>query len=95
MASSSAQSKPDSKATDNKAEQTQATQQKPAAADMDHDEFEDFKVEDWPEEETEAAQNGGETRHLWEESWDDDDTTEDFSAQLREELKKVNESKRR
>lgn len=45
MASSSAQSKPDSKATDNKAEQTQATQQKPAAADMDHDEFEDFKVE--------------------------------------------------
>jgi 26 proteasome complex subunit DSS1 len=26
---------------------------------------------------------------LWEESWDDDDTNDDFSAQLKEELKKV------
>jgi hypothetical protein len=45
MASSSTQTKADSKATDGKPEQTQATQQKPVAADMDHDEFEDFKVE--------------------------------------------------
>ena len=38
---------------------------------------------DWPEEETEAAGGGGTTKHLWEESWDDDDTIDDFSAQLR------------
>ncbi|KAG6004100.1 hypothetical protein E4U43_000797 [Claviceps pusilla] len=37
---------------------------------------------DWPEEQTEAAQSG-ETKHLWEESWDDDDTTDDFSKQLK------------
>ncbi|KAG5934477.1 hypothetical protein E4U19_004080 [Claviceps sp. Clav32 group G5] len=46
------------------------------------DEFEDFPVDDWPDEQTEAAQ-GGQTNHLWEESWDDDDTTDDFSVQLR------------
>lgn len=38
---------------------------------------------DWPEEETEAAAGDGATQHLWEESWDDDDTSDDFSAQLR------------
>ena len=32
-----------------------------------------------------AATNG----HLWEESWDDDDTNEEFAVQLREELKKL------
>jgi 26 proteasome complex subunit DSS1 len=38
---------------------------------------------DWPEEQTEAAQGNGDTKHLWEESWDDDDTTDDFSTQLK------------
>lgn len=38
---------------------------------------------DWPEDQTEAAQGSHETKHLWEESWDDDDTTDDFSAQLK------------
>lgn len=41
---------------------------------------------DWTAEETEAATGGagGETTtHLWEESWDDDDTSDDFSAQLK------------
>lgn len=38
---------------------------------------------DWPDEQTEAAQRSGDTKHLWEESWDDDDTTDDFSAQLK------------
>jgi len=38
---------------------------------------------DWTEQETEAAGNGGTTQHLWEESWDDDDTSDDFSAQLK------------
>ncbi|KAJ1334144.1 26 proteasome complex subunit DSS1 [Microdochium nivale] len=76
--------------------------QKTAAPLEEDDEFEDFPVEDWPAEETEAAATaasgdaaGTTTGHLWEESWDDDDTTDDFSAQLREELKKVEASKRR
>jgi hypothetical protein len=42
---------------------------------------------DWPAEETESAaqtaSGNGTTQHLWEESWDDDDTSDDFSAQLR------------
>ncbi|KAB2569612.1 DSS1/SEM1 domain-containing protein [Lasiodiplodia theobromae] len=65
-------------------------QQKPAAALEEDDEFEDFPVEDWEQEDTELPTAN---THLWEESWDDDDTSEDFSAQLKEELKKV-EAKR-
>ncbi|KAI9800106.1 MAG: 26S proteasome complex subunit [Sarcosagium campestre] len=65
--------------------------QKPAASLEEDDEFEDFPVEDWTQEETDVP--GGNT-HLWEESWDDDDTNEDFSAQLKEELKKVEAAKR-
>lgn len=38
---------------------------------------------DWEQEETEAAGGSGTTKHLWEESWDDDDTSDDFSAQLK------------
>lgn len=38
---------------------------------------------DWNEEETEAAGGSEATKHLWEESWDDDDTSDDFSAQLK------------
>ncbi|KAF6236734.1 hypothetical protein HO173_005025 [Letharia columbiana] len=65
-------------------------QQKPAAALEEDDEFEDFPVDDWAPEESEVppGQEGG-TTHLWEESWDDDDTSEDFSKQLKEELAKV------
>ncbi|KAL2003557.1 hypothetical protein VTN02DRAFT_3340 [Thermoascus thermophilus] len=66
-------------------------QQKPPVLEED-DEFEDFPVEDWPQEETEQGATGGNV-HLWEESWDDDDASEDFSKQLREELKKVEASK--
>ena len=75
----------------------QQPQEKPTAAALgEDDEFEDFPVDDWPEDQTEAAQGrNGEAKHLWEESWDDDDTTDDFSAQLKEELKKVEASKRR
>lgn len=35
---------------------------------------------DWTQEEAEVP---GDNTHLWEESWDDDDTNEDFSAQLK------------
>jgi 26 proteasome complex subunit DSS1 len=67
----------DSKST----EQPLATDanKKPAVLEED-DEFEDFPVEDWTEEETQIP-NGN--AHLWEESWDDDDTNEDFAVQLR------------
>ena len=37
---------------------------------------------DWPAEDQEVPGEGG-TNHLWEESWDDDDTSEDFSKQLK------------
>jgi len=36
---------------------------------------------DWKESETDVQNPPG--GRLWEESWDDDDTTEDFSTQLR------------
>ncbi|RKF60115.1 putative 26S proteasome complex subunit sem-1 [Erysiphe neolycopersici] len=63
-----------------------------AAASLEEDdEFEDFPIENWGPEETEGANNN---LNLWEESWDDDDTSEDFSTQLKEELKKVNANKK-
>lgn len=37
-------------------------------------------VIDWQEEDTQLP---GGNAHLWEESWDDDDTNEDFAVQLR------------
>ncbi|KAI7775662.1 26S proteasome complex subunit [Diaporthe eres] len=90
----SSQPKKDDKPTPSNEAKPEETQQKSAAALEEDDEFEDFPVEDWSVEETEAA-NSSETKHLWEESWDDDDTSDDFSQQLKEELKKVEESKRR
>ncbi|KAB8255121.1 DSS1/SEM1 family-domain-containing protein [Aspergillus pseudonomiae] len=62
----------------------QPQQQKPPVLEED-DEFEDFPVEDWPQEETEQASGSanGANGHLWEESWDDDDAAEDFSKQLK------------
>ncbi|OAA53321.1 DSS1/SEM1 family protein [Cordyceps fumosorosea ARSEF 2679] len=74
--------------TDDKPTATAATEQPPkdtkATALGEDDEFEDFPVDDWPEDQTEAAQgSNGQTKHLWEESWDDDDTTDDFSTQLK------------
>ncbi|KJZ71366.1 Putative 26S proteasome complex subunit sem-1 [Hirsutella minnesotensis 3608] len=60
-----------------------APEQKATTALGEDDEFEDFPVDDWPEDQTEAAQGSGEAKHLWEESWDDDDTSDDFSAQLK------------
>jgi 26 proteasome complex subunit DSS1 len=78
-------------------EQPLAPEKKPAAQLEEDDEFEDFPVEgllcldrglvhhadkptDWTEEETQIP-NGN--THLWEESWDDDDTSDDFAVQLR------------
>ena len=79
--------------------QPAAVSAKPAPQLEEDDEFEDFPVEgthyqgpresrervltkslDWGEEET---QTHGDKTHLWEESWDDDDTTEEFANQLR------------
>ncbi|KAL8738085.1 MAG: hypothetical protein Q9181_001071 [Wetmoreana brouardii] len=61
---------------------TMKDEQKPTAALEEDDEFEDFPVEDWPAEDQEVPE-GGTSTHLWEESWDDDDTSEDFSKQLK------------
>ncbi|KAJ5279867.1 hypothetical protein N7478_005239 [Penicillium angulare] len=66
-------------------------QQKPQVLEED-DEFEDFPVEDWSQEDAEQSAANGGNEHLWEESWDDDDAAEDFSKQLKEELKKVEAS---
>ncbi|KAI9886444.1 MAG: 26S proteasome complex subunit [Watsoniomyces obsoletus] len=74
-------SKPDEKPTE-----TSGDQEKPAVALEEDDEFEDFPVEDWTQED---AENPKGNLNLWEESWDDDDINEDFSAQLKQELKKV------
>ncbi|KAJ5151986.1 hypothetical protein N7492_010281 [Penicillium capsulatum] len=74
----------------NQADATEKPQQKPQVLEED-DEFEDFPVEDWPQEEAEqpsGSANGGD-EHLWEESWDDNAEAEEFSKQLKEELKKV------
>ncbi|KAF5020166.1 hypothetical protein F66182_7806 [Fusarium sp. NRRL 66182] len=73
----------DPKTTEQEKPADEKLEQKPAALGED-DEFEDFPVEDWPEDQTEAAKGSGETKHLWEESWDDDDTSDDFSHELNE-----------
>lgn len=75
------------KTADPKAAEQALKEQKPAAPLEEDDEFEDFPIEDWSAEDTQVP-TGGNT-HLWEESWDDDDTSDDFSVQLREELKKL------
>ncbi|KAI5309660.1 hypothetical protein KEM55_002717 [Ascosphaera atra] len=79
--------------------QPDTQQQQPTTTDTlahpvvleEDDEFEDFPVEDWPQDDQEVT---GNTDHLWEESWDDEDANEDFSRQLREEIKKVEAQKR-
>lgn len=38
-------------------------------------------LSDWPQEDAEVP--GEQNAHLWEESWDDDDTSDDFSKQLK------------
>jgi len=49
---------------------------------------------DWSkEDELGTAGSGAGTTHLWEESWDDDDTSDEFSQQLKEELKKMGHGK--
>ncbi|RDL41903.1 putative SEM1 Regulator of exocytosis and pseudohyphal differentiation [Venustampulla echinocandica] len=85
-------SAPTTNATSSDKNADPAKDTKPAAALEEDDEFEDFPVENWTQDDTEVP---GDNTHLWEESWDDDDTSEDFSAQLKEELKKVEASKKR
>ncbi|KAI8335023.1 DSS1/SEM1 family-domain-containing protein [Chlamydoabsidia padenii] len=48
------------------------------------DEFEEFAVEDWAEEEEDKDDT-----HYWEDNWDDDDIEDDFSQQLKAELEKT------
>lgn len=67
--------------SDNKDNSKPLQPQKAGAQLEEDDEFEDFPVEDWAKEEEVGAQ--GANTHLWEESWDDDDTSDDFSVQLK------------
>ncbi|CAM6011757.1 unnamed protein product [Sphagnum compactum] len=49
----------------------------------DDDEFEEFENEaDWDDKE----EDGKDALQQWEDDWDDDDVTDDFSVQLRKEL---------
>ncbi|KAK5123092.1 26S proteasome complex subunit [Meristemomyces frigidus] len=83
----------DATVTDSKDGSQPLRPQKPAAQLEEDDEFEDFPIEaqDWAKEEEVGAQANN--AHLWEESWDDDDTSDDFSVQLKEELKKMESRK--
>ncbi|KAF1984736.1 hypothetical protein K402DRAFT_358751 [Aulographum hederae CBS 113979] len=54
------------------------------------DEFEDFPAQDWTQEDSELPSGN---QHLWEESWDDDNTSDDFGKLLKEEMKKVGKDK--
>ena len=47
---------------------------------------------DWTKDEEVGSQAGA--THLWEESWDDDDTSDDFSVQLKAELEKAGAQKK-
>jgi 26 proteasome complex subunit DSS1 len=47
---------------------------------------------DWTKEEEVGSQTAA--THLWEESWDDDDTSDDFSVQLKAELEKAGSQKK-
>lgn len=89
-AADSSSSAAKAKSSDTKDTSQSLQSQKPAAQLEEDDEFEDFPVEDWAKEEEVGSQANN--THLWEESWDDDDTTDDFSVQLKEELKKMGKS---
>ena len=51
-----------------------------------------YFILDWPDDQTDLAKGSEAHAHLWEESWDDDDTNDDFAKMLKEELKRVGES---
>ncbi|KAJ2625851.1 hypothetical protein GGI25_000279 [Coemansia spiralis] len=78
--------------TDEKKEQTQAgtdaaAQQAPVANVLEEDdEFEEFKVEDWNQDDEDKDDAA-----LWDDNWDDDDLEDDFSKQLRVELEKASQ----
>ncbi|MCJ1356600.1 MAG: 26S proteasome complex subunit [Icmadophila ericetorum] len=82
-ASAPPSSAPTTNATASDSSSASTTQQEPSKPNValeEDDEFEDFPVEDWPQEDAEVPT---ETQRLWEESWDDDDTSEDFAKQLK------------
>ncbi|GAA5851104.1 hypothetical protein JCM5353_000230 [Sporobolomyces roseus] len=72
---------------------------------QEDDEFEEFPESDWKDSDTfgaslagKAGQNGAAGAKggksldlLWEDNWDDDDVSDDFSVQLRGELLKQSE----
>ncbi|KIM33141.1 hypothetical protein M408DRAFT_325959 [Serendipita vermifera MAFF 305830] len=98
MADSSATAKDVSMDDKNAEKKAEESQQPQLGVLEEDDEFEEFAVQEWKDEETDVAKyleqsgatgGGGAPSHLWEDSWDDDDVEEDFSVQLREELAKA------
>ena len=63
--------------------------EKPAGVSLEEDdEFEEFENDEWDAAEEETADI-----EQWENDWDDDDLTDDFSKQLRAELEKFAKKK--
>ncbi|GAA5972050.1 hypothetical protein JCM11641_002472 [Rhodosporidiobolus odoratus] len=66
---------------------------------QEDDEFEEFPVEDWDPKDSYGAKldksagtdSAKALDSLWEDDWDDDDVSDDFSVQLRGELLKQQE----
>ncbi|EIM22600.1 hypothetical protein E3Q22_02599 [Wallemia mellicola] len=70
--------------------QTEQSNQIPQLGALEEDdEFEEFEIDDWRDDECEFS-NLGTNDKLWQDSWDDDDQDDDFSHQLRAELEKSN-----
>lgn len=101
MADSSAAANKEVKMDADKEKKSEEPQQPQLGVLEEDDEFEEFAVQEWKDEETDvakyleqsgAAGGGGASSHLWEDTWDDDDVEEDFSVQLREELAKATKS---
>lgn len=67
---------PTSKLTDKSPNPAEKDVTKTANFDND-DEFEDFTVQEWKESEADLKK-----LPLWEDTWEDDDTTVDFAVQL-------------
>ncbi|KAG8813518.1 hypothetical protein FRC17_001539 [Serendipita sp. 399] len=104
MADSSASAAKEMQVDKGEGKKAEEPQQPQLGVLEEDDEFEEFAVQEWKDEETDVAkyleQSGatggaGAPSHLWEDTWDDDDVEEEFSAQLRqnrEELAKATRS---
>lgn len=98
MSSTASSSKSTTNNTESNSTADSKTENNPHLGILEEDdEFEEFAVADWDDSKTDlahlgaaapgAAKSGGDK--LWEDNWDDDDVEDEFSIQLRNELKKT------